>query len=89
LYVPTAFSPNGDGLNDILRPKALGIRSLTFFRVYNRWGELIFSTSQINAGWDGRYKGNPQDPGTFVWEAEAVTFRGETIRVKGNSVLIR
>ncbi len=89
LYVPTAFSPNGDGLNDILRPKPLGIRSITYFRVYNRWGELIYATSQLNAGWDGRYKGNPQDPGTFVWEAEAITFRGETIRVKGSSILIR
>lgn len=89
IYVPTAFSPNGDGTNDILKPIALGIRSLTYFRIYNRFGQLIFFTNQINKGWDGRFKGNPQDPATFVWQAEAITWDGKIIRLKGSVVLIR
>ncbi|MFM2359157.1 MAG: hypothetical protein RLY16_1150 [Bacteroidota bacterium] len=89
LYVPTAFSPNGDGTNDILKPIPLGIKSIRHFRIYNRWGQLIFSTSQIGKGWDGRWKGNPQDPAAYVWEAEAITYTGAVIRKKGTVVLIR
>ena len=89
LYVPTAFSPNGDGTNDILRPKPLGIRSIKYFRVFNRWGQLVYETTQLNQGWNGFYKGQPQDPGTYVWAAEAITFKGEAISKKGTAVLIR
>ena len=89
LYVPTAFTPNGDGTNDILRPKPLGIRSMKYFRVFNRWGQLVYETTQLNQGWNGVYKGLPQDPGTYVWTAEAITFKGEAIKKKGSAVLIR
>jgi gliding motility-associated-like protein len=89
LYVPTAFSPNRDGTNDILRPKPLGIRSMKYFRVYNRWGQIVYETTELNKGWDGYYKGMPQDPGTYVWMAEATTFKGEVIKKKGTAVLIR
>jgi gliding motility-associated-like protein len=88
-YVPTAFSPNGDNLNEILKPIILGMKSFNYFRVYNRGGELIFSTSERGKGWDGSYKGNPQDPGTFVWTAAGVTYKGESIVRKGTAVLIR
>jgi gliding motility-associated-like protein len=88
-YVPTAFSPNGDGKNDVLRPIALGMRALNYFRVYNRRGELVFATTQLNKGWDGYYKGNPQDPQNFVWMAQGTTFDGQVITRKGNAVLVR
>lgn len=88
-YVPTAFSPNGDGVNDVLRPKALGMKSLKYFRVYNRLGNLVFETTELNKGWDGFYKGNPQDPATYVWMAQGVTFKGEFITRKGSAVLVR
>jgi gliding motility-associated-like protein len=88
-YVPTAFSPNNDGLNEVLRPIALGMKSVKYFRVFNRAGQLLFSTTQKNKGWDGTYKGNPQDPGTYVWTAEGVTYKGEVIVKKGTAVLIR
>lgn len=88
-YVPTAFSPNADGNNDVLRPIALGIRRLNYFKVFNRLGQLVFSTTEIGKGWDGFYKGNPQDPAGYVWLAEGVTFKGEVITRKGNAVLIR
>lgn len=89
LYVPTGFSPNGDANNDVLRPILLGMRSLKYFRVFNRWGQLIFSTSQKDRGWDGTLKGNPQEPGTYVWMAEGETFTGKVITKKGTTVLLR
>lgn len=88
-YVPTAFSPNGDGLNDILRPITLGMRNIRYFRVFNRVGNLVFETTQIGKGWDGYYKGNPQDPGNYVWMAQGETWQGEFITRRGNAVLIR
>ncbi len=88
LYVPTAFTPNENGLNDVFRPIALGIKTLNYFRVYNRWGELVYSTSKIGAGWDGKYKGNRQGTSTFVWTAEAIDYTGKKFQQKGTVVLI-
>lgn len=89
MYVPTAFTPNGDGNNDVIRPILLGMKSLTYFKVYNRFGELVFYTTEKEKGWDGIYKGKPQDPATFVWVAEGVTFKGQRKTKKGFVVLIR
>ncbi|MEO6547551.1 MAG: PKD domain-containing protein [Ferruginibacter sp.] len=88
-YVPTGFSPNGDGKNDILRPILLGMRTLNYFRVFDRWGRLVFLTDQKGKGWDGNYKGSPQDPGSFVWMASGSTFTGDVIVRRGYAVLIR
>lgn len=89
MYVPTAFTPNGDGNNDVLRPIMLGMKGLNYFRVYNRWGVMMYSTTEIGQGWDGRYNGKGQDPATFVWMAEGVTYKGEIKKKKGYAVLIR
>lgn len=89
LLVPTAFSPDGDGLNDVLRPIAVGMKSLDAFRVYNRWGQLVFSTSQVGEGWDGRFGGQPQSSGTYVWYAEGTNYLDKKIEKKGSVVLIR
>ncbi len=89
MYVPTAFTPNGDGTNDIIKPILLGMRSLTYFRVYNRFGQMMYSTSEMGKGWDGVFAGKPQDPATFVWMAEGVTYKGRTKTQKGYVVLIR
>jgi len=89
MYVPTAFTPNADGFNDIIRPILIGMKSLTYFRVYNRFGELVFETSKINEGWNGIFKGKPQDTGTFVWMAQGVTFKGQVRTMKGFVVLIK
>lgn len=88
-YVPTAFTPNNDQHNDNLKPILLGMRSLNYFRVYDRWGKLLFNTSQKGQGWDGTLRGNPQDAGTYVWMAAGATFTGEIIVRKGYAVLIR
>lgn len=88
-YVPTAFSPNNDNRNDIIKPILLGMRSLKHFRVFNRWGQVVFATSMQGKGWDGTFKGNPQDAGTYVWMAEGETYTGQVIKKQGTVVLLR
>ena len=88
-YVPSAFTPNNDNTNEILKPILLGMKSLKYFRVFDRWGKLLFYTSQKGKGWDGTFKGNPQDPATYVWMAEGTTFTGKVIVRKGYVVLLR
>ncbi len=89
MYVPTAFTPDRDGKNDVLRPILLGMKDLTYFRVYNRWGQLMFSTAEKNKGWDGTFAGKPQQADTYVWVAEGITYKAQAIRKKGYAVLLR
>jgi gliding motility-associated-like protein len=89
IYVPTAFTPNGDGNNDLLRPILVGIKELKYFSVYNRYGELIFRTSTSKAGWDGTIKGAMQNTGAFVWMAEGVDYKGNVLFRKGMCTLVR
>jgi gliding motility-associated-like protein len=89
LYVPNAFTPNGDGKNDIFMPIPIGLRSFNFFKVYNRLGQLVYSTNVEKQGWDGNYKGQLQDPGVFVWIAEGVDYLGKVVFRKGSVTLIR
>ncbi len=89
LYVPDAFTPNGDGINDVFRPIPIGIKKLNYFRVYNRLGQMVYSTTLQKQGWDGTFKGRPQDAGVFVWIAEGVDYLGKTIDRKGSVTLIR
>jgi gliding motility-associated-like protein len=67
LYVPSAFSPNGDGLNDIFRPLLLGDIQSFNFQIFNRWGQLVFQTSQPGVGWDGNLTAYKQNNNMFVW----------------------
>lgn len=89
MYVPNVFTPNGDGKNDIFRPILIGMKELHYFRVYNRFGQMVYSTTEIGKGWDGIYLGKGQDPATFVWYAEAVTYKGDVRFKKGSVVLVR
>jgi hypothetical protein len=88
VFVPNAFRPAGSQ-NNVLRPIMAGISKLSYFQVYNRWGQLVFQTSQPGAGWDGRIAGKMQDPGTFVWVVKAEDFLGQWIVKKGTAILIR
>ncbi len=72
--VPTAFTPNGDGINDIIYPSGWGIRKLNYFKIYNRWGQLLFESNDIKVGWDGRYQGIMQNMDTYVYEASVETY---------------
>lgn len=89
LYVPDAFTPNGDGKNDVFRPIPIGMKKLNYFKVYNRLGQLVFSTNVQKRGWDGTFKSQPQDADVFVWIAEGVDYLGKVIFKKGRVTLIR
>lgn len=89
VFVPTAFTPNKDGLNDIVKPVLAGIKQLRFFRIFNRWGQLVFETSQEGEGWDGRVNGQLQGTHVFVWTVEAVDYLDQTYTAKGFVTLIR
>ena len=88
IFVPNAFTPGG-GTNNLFRPIPVGISSLQYFRVYNRWGQLVFSTTQIGEGWDGRMNGQPLDSGTYVWMVQGTTYANKTVFHKGTMVLVR
>ena len=91
VHVPKGFSPNGDGQNDKLFPVLVGINSMKYFRVYNRWGNMIYEVTSINPsmGWDGKYRGAAQPMDTYVWVVEVVDVLGKTIKKSGNTILIR
>ena len=89
IYVPNAFTPNNDGINDVFRPILLGVKYLNFFEVYNRFGQLVFSFSKIHKEWDGTFNGKPLNAGVYVWVAEGVDFRDHKMIRKGSVNLIR
>lgn len=89
IFVATAFTPDGDGLNDEFRAIPVGIKQFEYLKIYNRWGQLMFSTSDPTKGWDGRYKGVLQATDTFVWMVKGTDYLGRMITKKGTMVLMR
>ena len=89
IYVPSAFTPNNDLVNNVFKPILVGIRQLHYFAVYNRYGEQVYRTSEQGKGWDGMYKGQMQNTAAFVWVVEAEDFKGNIIKRKGSVVLIK
>jgi len=89
IYVPTGFTPNGDGKNDKFTPFPVGMKSYNYFKVFNRWGQLVFTTRQLNSGWDGRWSGVEQPAGTYVWMIEGLIKDDRVITKKGTVVMIR
>jgi gliding motility-associated-like protein len=89
IYVPGAFTPDGNGVNDVLKVLVFGIKEVHYFSVYNRYGELVFTTKDPAMGWDGTFKGSRQNTGGFTWMVEAVDFSGNILRQKGTTTLIR
>ena len=89
LYVPTAFTPNGDGLNDFAIVIPVGIRELKYFSIFSRWGEMVFTTNDASKGWNGKWKGDDQPNAVFVWMAQAIDYKGNIINKKGTVTLIR
>jgi gliding motility-associated-like protein len=87
-FVPNAFSPNGDGLNDIVNVHGFCIATVTF-QVYSRWGEKVFESTSLTDSWDGTYQGKNMDTGVFVYRADGITIDGKPFNVKGNITLIR
>jgi gliding motility-associated-like protein len=89
IYVPKAFTPNGDGLNDQLKSLPVGMRKFNFFTIYNRNGEIVFSSGNATIGWNGVYKGVLQSTGVYVWIASAINYKGVQVVRKGTVMLIR
>jgi gliding motility-associated-like protein len=89
ILVPSAFTPNNDGLNDYLKPTPMGIKELKYFRIYNRWGQLVFDLQTNARGWDGNIGGRQQDTQVFVWVAEGIGVDDRRYRQKGTTALIR
>lgn len=89
IFVPTAFTPNGDGRNDLFSPICVGIRQLLFFRVFDRWGNLLFKTAEIGDGWNGRANGKKMAAGGYVYMAEGIDYNGRKLYKKGSFLLIR
>jgi gliding motility-associated-like protein len=89
IYVPNAFTPNGDGVNDIFRPILVGISEMSYFRVFNRNGQLVYETSKPGQGWDGNIHGVQAALDTYVWEVRGIDYSGKSIAKKGTVVLIR
>jgi gliding motility-associated-like protein len=89
VYLPNAFTPNGDGKNDIFRPIFAGAASTFRFAVYDRWGRAVFVTSTPGEGWDGTTGGRPQPAGTYVWECIYKLYQEPERMQRGTVMLIR
>jgi len=86
--MPTAFSPNNDGSNDYLHPLGKGVRTIEW-SVYNRWGELIYSSDNFYDKWNGLFKNAEQPIGVYVWKLNAIMTNGEQVQKEGNVTLLR
>jgi gliding motility-associated-like protein len=94
VYVPSAFTPDNNGKNDVFYIKGKGVRIIKSFQVFGRWGEIVFEKKNINiddrsSAWDGNYKGQPAPTGTYVYVAELICDTGQPFVVKGTVVLVR
>ena len=89
IFVPKAWSPNKDGHNDKLFPFVVCMKEIKYFRVYNRWGELMFQTNVIGNGWDGLYKGQLQGMDVYTWTVEAIGVDNKYYQRSGSSILLR
>lgn len=89
IYVPSAFTPNGDGKNDVLHFFAPGFKQLLYFRIYNRWGQLLFETKNLNDGWNGTYKQNFLAPDVYVWVAAGIDANNRKQEKRGTVLLLR
>lgn len=88
LFIPTGFSPNGDGFNDVVYVRSLSISSM-IYQVYDRWGGLVFESNDQATGWDGTSNGKKLDPGVYIYKFQATMVDGEVIEQAGNITLFR
>lgn len=89
VFVPTAFTPNGDGLNDRIHPRYYGVKRLQYFTIFNRWGQKVFESSNMQAVWDGTAGGRKLPTDTFVWVMVAEDLVGKVKEERGTILLIR
>jgi gliding motility-associated-like protein len=94
VFIPNAFSPDGDGINDVLIVQGRGLKMVKSFRIYNRWGELVFERSNFypgdaSSGWNGKVRGSMPSPDVFVYVCEVICERGVPATFKGNVAIIK
>ena len=94
IFIPNSFTPNGDGENDVFYPRGTGVSNIKSFRIYNRWGEVIFEKQNISindaaSAWDGSFNGVQARPGVYVYFVDAVCDTGEPLFIKGDVTIIR
>lgn len=94
VFLPNVFTPNNDGENDVFYPRGSGLSLIKSFRIYNRWGELLFERSNIQANdasnaWDGYYKGDYPRPDVYVYVVEAICTTGQAVLIKGDVTIVR
>lgn len=89
IIMPTLFSPNGDGINDVITPVTPGLKAFTVLRIYNRWGNLVFESRDRDKSWDGRLNGKAQPADSYVWVCTGVDYNNKTFSRKGILTLIR
>jgi gliding motility-associated-like protein len=87
-FVPNTFTPNSDGKNDVLYVRSSSLTEI-YFAIYNRWGELVFETSDLHKGWDGSYKNMKVDPAVFAWYLKGICNNGNAFFKKGNVTVIK
>jgi gliding motility-associated-like protein len=88
LFHPTSFTPNGDLLNDIFNVYGQYIVAFEM-NIFNRWGELMYTTTEIERGWDGTFKGNPMPEGTYAFVAQITDKAGRSFKKSGSVLLLR
>ena len=88
-YLPSAFTPNGDGLNDIVKPYLVNMKELKSFTIYNRWGNMVFHTTKEGVGWDGKFNGRDEASGVYVWMLEFIDKNDKKMNEKGTITIIR
>lgn len=88
LLMPNAFTPNGDGLNDVFAIPVNTALQLTEFTVYNRWGQAVFGTTALGKGWDGTFQGKPAEQGLYMYSIKGTNDQG-AVHVKGTILLMR
>ena len=89
VLVPNSFTPNGDGLNDILKPLGFGLKKIEYFKIFNRYGQLVFETNILDKGWDGTFKGKLQPLGAYTFMVKAINYRDRPVAHTGTVLLIR
>jgi gliding motility-associated-like protein len=94
VFIPNSFTPNGDGKNDYFFPRGDGIERMSIFRVFNRWGELVFERSNValndeRAGWDGTYKGKTLPPDVYVYTMQSTCSTGDIVQWKGDISIMK
>jgi gliding motility-associated-like protein len=87
--VPNAFTPNGDGINEKLNPIIVCDFAMTEFSIYNRWGNKVFTSANINIAWDGKQNGSPCDVGIYYYYIKGKNSKGEDVLLKGDITLLR